>query len=176
MNRLQTIFRGGTASLIYHHSLSTKDNDSELGALTLMSNDIDIVNDNMSMALEVWAYFVEVVIGIWLLWRQLGPVALAPVAIVLMCSYLQIPIGGILGARRAVWTAAIQKRVGITSNLLRSMKSIKLSGMVKISADLVQAERVNEVDIGKKFRWMIVWMNAIGKPSQIGYSHPLVQR
>jgi ATP-binding cassette, subfamily C (CFTR/MRP), member 1 len=166
---MQAVFRGGMASLIYHHALSTKDTDNDLEAITLMSNDIDIINGNLEMVMELWAYFIEVVIGVWLLWRRLGWVALLPTLLILACSHWQIVIGKAMSKRRAVWTAAIQKRVGLTSNLLRSMKSIKLSGMVETAAKLVQGERLKELDLGKSYRWMITWMNGFGKILQSVY-------
>lgn len=153
-------------SLIYHHSLSTSSTESDLAAVTLMSTDVESIESSFFMLLEIWAYAIEVIIGVWLLWMRLGPVAIGPLLIMAVCSYVQTAIGKAMSTRRAVWTAAIQKRVALTTKLLRSMKSVKLTGMVDTSANLVQSERVRELELGKKFRWLIIWMNGVGKLSR----------
>jgi ATP-binding cassette, subfamily C (CFTR/MRP), member 1 len=150
-------------SLIYHYSLSTSSAENDLPAVTLMSTDVDNLEANLYLILELWAYIVEVIIGVWLLWKRLGPVAIGPLLIMAVCSYVQTGIGKAMSTRRAVWTEAIQKRVALTSKLLRSMKSVKLTGMVEISAKLVQSERVRELELGKKYRWLVTWMNGVGK-------------
>jgi ATP-binding cassette, subfamily C (CFTR/MRP), member 1 len=149
--------------LIYHYSLSTSSAENDLAAVTLMSTDVDTIAGSFILAFEMWAYTAEVIVGVWLLWRQLGPVAIGPVLIMVICFYAQKEIGNAMSKRRAVWTAAIQKRVALTSNLLRSMKGVKLTGMVETSAALVQTERIKELELGKKYRWLVTWMNGVGK-------------
>jgi ATP-binding cassette subfamily C (CFTR/MRP) protein 1 len=151
------------AGLIYHYTLSTSSGKNDLAAVTLMSTDIDTLENNILLIFEVWAYVVEVTIGVWLLWNRLGPVAIGPLLILGVCSYVQTRIGKAMSTRRAVWTEAIQKRVALTTKLLRSMKSVKLTGMVEISAKLVQSERVRELELGKKYRWLVTWMNGVGE-------------
>jgi ATP-binding cassette subfamily C (CFTR/MRP) protein 1 len=147
--------------------MTTKTGDDELAALTLMSEDIDNIIGNFEPIFNIPASIVEAIVGLWLLWRQLGLVSLAPILILGSCTYLQKLVGNAMNERRQVWTKAIQKRVGLTTTLLRSMKSVKMSGLVGVSAKLVQAERVRELQLGKSFRWFIVWMNAFGETSGI---------
>jgi hypothetical protein len=147
--------------------MTTKTCDDELAAITLMSEDIDNIIEDFEPIFDVPASVVEAIVGLWLLWRQLGFVSLAPILILGSCAYLQKLVGDALNQRRAIWTKAIQKRVGLTTNILRSMKSVKMSGLVGASAKLVQAERVRELQLGKSFRWFVVWMNAFGEKSAI---------
>jgi ATP-binding cassette subfamily C (CFTR/MRP) protein 1 len=157
------MIRGSLASLIYRNSMVTNTGDDELAAVTLMSEDIDNIIGNLEPVFDIPASIVEVIVGLWLLWRRLGPVSFAPILLLGTCTYVQKLVGNALNERRAIWTKAIQKRVGLTTNLLRSMKSVKMSGLVHASARLVQAERVRELQLGKSFRWFVVWMNAFGK-------------
>jgi len=160
-NRIVTALQGGLTSLIYQNSLSTKSGDSELSAVTIMSNDIGVILANTSEIFRIPAYLVQTIVGLWLLWRQLGLVSLAPILLLAVCTYLQTIVGKAMSERRVAWTKAVQKRVGMTSNLLRSMKSVKMTGLVGVSAKLVQEERVQELKLGKKFSWCITWLNAV---------------
>jgi ATP-binding cassette, subfamily C (CFTR/MRP), member 1 len=56
---------------------------NELPALTLMSTDVDRVTMSLNLLNEMWARTIEIGLGIWLLWRQLGAVSIAPIVIVL---------------------------------------------------------------------------------------------
>jgi ATP-binding cassette, subfamily C (CFTR/MRP), member 1 len=59
------------------------------------------------------------------------------------------------------WVRAVQRRVGIASTVLRQMKSIKLSGLVESMAQLVQSERVRELQWAKQFRGLMVWVQTV---------------
>jgi hypothetical protein len=162
-NRVFAALRGGLTALIYQNSLSTKSGDSELSAVTIMSNDISVILSNTREIFKIPAYLVETTVGLWLLWRQLGPVSLAPILLLAICSYLQTIVGRTMSERRVAWTKAIQKRVGLTSNLLRSMKSVKMTGLVDVSTKLVQEERIQELKLVRKFSWCIAWLNTVCK-------------
>lgn len=62
-----------------------------------------------------------------------------------------------------LWNAAIQKRVSVTSNIVGAMKEVKLLGVGKKWANIIQGLRKSELDQSKKFRWWIVVMNVIGE-------------
>jgi ATP-binding cassette, subfamily C (CFTR/MRP), member 1 len=55
----------------------------------------------------------------------------------------------------------VQRRVGICSSVLRSMKSVKLTGLVVSMSDLVQSERVRELQKAKQFRILTVWVQLV---------------
>jgi ATP-binding cassette, subfamily C (CFTR/MRP), member 1 len=167
LNRMKVMMRGALSSLIYHSALSTQTGDDDLAAVTLMSNDIDTIIGNVETVWGMPASVVDTAVGIWLLWRQIGAISLVPVLILLACTFIQKRVGSAISERRAIWTKAIQRRVGLTSNLLRSMKSVKMSGLVETSARLIQRERVRELEIGGRCRWFVTWMNAIGKATAV---------
>jgi ATP-binding cassette subfamily C (CFTR/MRP) protein 1 len=77
------MFRGATASLIYSRSLEINSKYNELTAVTLMSTDVDRVTVSLHLVNEIWARLIEIGLGVWLLWRQLGVVSLAPIFIVI---------------------------------------------------------------------------------------------
>jgi ATP-binding cassette, subfamily C (CFTR/MRP), member 1 len=54
--------------------------------------------------------------------------------------------------RQRKWIAAIQKRVGITSEILGTMKGVKLSGVVEPLSKQLQSLRDFEISESRKFR------------------------
>jgi ATP-binding cassette subfamily C (CFTR/MRP) protein 1 len=67
-----------------------------------------------------------------------------------------------MGPSQAEWVKSVQRRIGVTSTILRSMKSVKLAGLAVSMGDLIQAERVRELKRALKFRWVLVLTNAVG--------------
>lgn len=131
-----------------------------------MSTDIDTLWRSLQRLVDFWARVVEVSIGIWLLWRQLGTVAIAPIITTVLCVALQVWLSKKTGSRQGRWVAAIQRRVGIASTVLRSMKSIKLAGLVHSMSDLLHNERVRELNLAKSFRAITTWNNVVCKSSR----------
>jgi ATP-binding cassette, subfamily C (CFTR/MRP), member 1 len=66
-----------------------------------------------------------------------------------------------IGSRQADWSAATQKRISMTSEILMEIKSIKMMGLDDIVTKILQAERVRETKQMERFTWVIVWMNVI---------------
>lgn len=67
--------------------------------------------------------------------------------------------GATVGAKSKAWSQATQKRIAMTSSVLGSVKSLKMMGLSNIIESDIQAQRVHEIEVGKDFRWMIVWFN-----------------
>jgi ATP-binding cassette, subfamily C (CFTR/MRP), member 1 len=94
-------FRGTTSSLLYAQALIKQAGYNELAPVTLMSTDVDRMTMSLTRVMELWAQFIEVSLGIWLLWRQVGAVAVAPLVITLICFLIQTWGSGFMGARQA---------------------------------------------------------------------------
>jgi ATP-binding cassette subfamily C (CFTR/MRP) protein 1 len=129
----------------------------ESAALTLMSTDIDRLATSLDSLNEIWARIIEISIGIWLLERQLGWVCVAPIVIVLIMVFASSFVAKRIGPRQRIWVAAIQRRVGITSSMLGSMKSVKMMGLSDNLFDTLHNLRIRELDLMKKFRVMFLW-------------------
>jgi hypothetical protein len=98
---LTTSFRGATSALIYSKSLVKDAGYNEMAAVTLMSTDIDRMVMSVTMSADIWARFIEVAIGVWLLWRQIGANSIAPIIITCFSFVLQSWSSRFLGARQA---------------------------------------------------------------------------
>ncbi|KAF2434238.1 P-loop containing nucleoside triphosphate hydrolase protein [Tothia fuscella] len=154
--RFQTAFRGSLVSLIYSKMLSTKSDYKEAQPVTLMTTDLEQTAQGLHHGLEVWPQIAEVGIGTGLLWRQLGPSAVAPVLLVAICTFSQGWFARKIGPKQqAAWVGAVQSRVGTASNILGSIKSIKLTNLTKAMGDLLQRERKHELNLARKFRWIM---------------------
>ena len=68
-----------------------------------------------------------------------------------------------IGPARVAWNRGVQKRVAHTSSMLAQMKGIKMMGLSKFMLGEIQGFRIFEVDLSKKFRWLVVCLNAIGE-------------
>ena len=78
-----TMLRGATVALIYNRTLSLQPGTyDESAAVTLQSSDVDAIVDGIDNINEIWSRLLEVVIGIFLLARQLGWVCVTPLVIV----------------------------------------------------------------------------------------------
>src|ERR1700709_2228903 len=91
---------------------------------------------------EVWARVIEMSIGIWLLERRLGWVCVVPIVIVAISVYVSAHVTKRIGERQAQWVKAIQRRVGITSSMLGSMKSVKMMGLSRTLFDTLHNHRI----------------------------------
>ncbi len=59
--------------------------------------------------------------------------------------------------RQKLWLEAIEKRIGVTTAMLGSMKGVKLCGLSDVLASSIQALRVSELQISKGFRKLLIW-------------------
>ncbi|TVY83108.1 ABC transporter FUM19 [Lachnellula suecica] len=156
--RATTAFRGSMVSLIYAKTLQLQAGVyDEYTALTLMSTDLDRLTLSLQAVCEIWARLIEMAIGIWLLERQLGWICVAPVIIVAASVYFSSRVSLLMGPRQREWVVAIQRRVGMTSSMLGSMKSVKMMGLSDHLFEILQGQRIREIDFSKKFRHMGLW-------------------
>lgn len=157
------MLRGGVVGLVYHQSLLLQDGKgSEAAPLTLMSTDVDTVADAIINVHEIWAQMAEVVVGFWLLTSKLGWTSLVPLLVVLGSYKLSSPVAKQIRVRQKVYMGATQKRVAMSSSMLGSMKSLKMMGLSDIIQASIQSQRVLEISLAKRFRWLMVAMNVIG--------------
>ena len=77
------MFRGASIALIYnrtlHFAVGTYD---ESAAITLMSTDVDSITQCLGSLTDCWAGLIEVVLGTFLLARQVGWICIVPLLVV----------------------------------------------------------------------------------------------
>ncbi|RDA91871.1 hypothetical protein CP533_0366 [Ophiocordyceps camponoti-saundersi (nom. inval.)] len=158
--RLITSVRGGLIALIFAKVIDLEAaNDS--AAVTLMSTDIDGIISGLQEIHDIWASFIELGLGIFLLERQVGAACFLALIPAVLSSVVTARVAQGIGPAKALWNSKVQKRVSATSSALSQIKGIKMMGLSERISHLIQALRVSELDSSKNFRVFSVWMNMI---------------
>ena len=141
-------------SLLYHKTLELSIVSADPSAsLTLMSSDIQRIVDPLVLLHDTWGGFIELGLGMFLLYRNLGGnVVLAPAAVYLLSILSTSWVISVIAGFQKRWFTAIQTRVSFTSALLHSMRNAKLLGMSSIVRDRTQALREKEINECKRYR------------------------
>jgi ATP-binding cassette, subfamily C (CFTR/MRP), member 1 len=69
-------------------------------------------------------------------------------------------------ARQAIWLEAIERRISVTSQMLGSMKGVKMCGLSSVLGTRIQAMREEELHISGKFRRLLIWNMVLGEYSK----------
>lgn len=110
----------------------------------------------------------------YLLERQLGVACTIPIGVAIGMSpslqpYLRklilhpVSLLGSLGAtslimqRQALWLEAIERRIAATNAMLNSIKGVKMCGLTEVLREDLQQLRIDELNISKKFRKLLIW-------------------
>ena len=158
-----TMVRGILITMLYKKAscLTLTDTDPA-NSVTLMSADVERITQGWQTMHEIWANSVEIALAIYLLERQLGVSCVVPVCVALFAL-----IGSLVGmsfvvARQAKWLEAIERRISSTSGMLGSIKGVKMLGLQDSFMKFVHGLRLDELDISKKFRTLLVYNMAFG--------------
>ncbi|GES61683.1 ABC transporter [Aspergillus terreus] len=160
--RSTVMIRGSLVSIIYRKTLRLHLNEAKSSAaLTLASSDVDRIGLTVESGHEIWASSIETILALVLLQRQLSWASIAPVLLALLATAANTRIAKYVPGRQREWGAAIQKRVTLTSAVLRNMKSVKMMGLQATIARTVQGARVYELDLSKRYRSFFAYMAII---------------
>jgi ATP-binding cassette, subfamily C (CFTR/MRP), member 1 len=168
--------RGGCISLIYDSSLSKAAGIDDSKALALISNDIDKVNQSVQLLIDIWSQFLQIVIGVRLLWRQLGAVSIVPLIMILLMFYVQKNVSALMPPTQKLWLEAVQRRVGISKVAIQNFRSVKISGLSESIIDLLQSERERELMLAKGYRWVVTFCKRHFGGSKCRYSPDIICR
>ncbi|KAK4669961.1 uncharacterized protein QC763_207550 [Podospora pseudopauciseta] len=161
--RAMYMTRGLLAAAVYRKTTEARISAADdSAALTLMSADIERVLVGCLEMHEFWANMVEVVFACWLLSRKIGVAFTAPVIVVGVCVVCSFFLAKLTGPRQKAWMERIQKRVGLTTNMITQMKHLKISGLSAPVEESIQAMRVDELGAGARFRIVQVYAAAVG--------------
>lgn len=132
-------------------------------SVTLMSADVERIVRGLRIVHELWASIIEFGLATYLLKRQIGPAAAAPFLVVAIAVAVSIRASAFAKAYQGAWLKKIQKRIGITSSMLGSMKSIKIAGLTDRLSFIIQGLRIEEVSSARPFRMLGALTSSIGK-------------
>ncbi|KAJ4255444.1 hypothetical protein NW762_009439 [Fusarium torreyae] len=162
--RAGAMVRGGLITLIYGKMMKLPTDDlNESSAVTLMGNDVETLIEKLHMLLvESWANSLTVGIAIYMLAAQLGAVCVAPIVTAIISLILTGAIGKLMVGRQIKYQKATQDRINLTSEVLGSMKPVKMLGLSERFSSMIAQKRDEEIQIGKHFRKINVYLNCIG--------------
>ena len=136
--------------------------NDDSAALTLMSTDLERINEGFRNLHDVWASILQAILAAWMLYNQLGIVFVAPMGVVIVCFALLMILMRFTVDSQKAWMAGVQKRVGLTATVIASMKNLKMSGLSAAVGDFVQQLRVDELAAGLRFRKIAIIAAVLG--------------
>ncbi|KXH32504.1 hypothetical protein CSIM01_13585 [Colletotrichum simmondsii] len=165
--QLVTLFRGGLISLIFKKTLSLDASIIKDSApVTLMSVDIEAIAASMTFIHDVWAAAIELPVGVYLLYRQVGPPCFLLLIPGLVCTAVISKLSTLMAPARVAWNQGVQKRVSITSSMLTQIKGIKMMGLTDHFSDIIKKLRASELKLSTKFRILVTILSVIGGVAQ----------
>ncbi|KAI7788103.1 hypothetical protein LA080_013410 [Diaporthe eres] len=152
--RLMAMIRGQLTVIIYTKMLTlSTSNADESAAMSLVGTDVQRIAETFwQLLIEVVPSVLQLAVAVYLLYDQLGVVCVAPVLITLICTGLSVLSAKAITSRQKTWLEAVQKRINYTSEILGSMKSVKVLGLTGQQTANIQQFRKTEIAASKKYR------------------------
>ncbi|OAA65704.1 ABC transporter [Niveomyces insectorum RCEF 264] len=145
--------RGSLVTIIYKTMLTIRaETGNSSAALSLMSTDVDRITFTTFNIVDIAPSVIQIGIALGILGTQLGGSCVAPIVLCIICGFAAARIAKIIPPRQRRWMAAIQKRVGITADIVGSMKGVKVAGLNEKAEEQIQALRDYELERSKSFR------------------------
>ncbi|KAJ0300193.1 hypothetical protein COL516b_008544 [Colletotrichum fioriniae] len=163
-HRLITRIRGALIAIIYQNMLTLRaETGNSQAAVALMSTEVERITVAAQWCVAIVPNLVQLGFAMWIMSEQLGAVSVAPIIIALLSVSAGIRAGQLIPPRQRRWMQAIQQRVGITTEIIGSVKGVKMSGLTSTVQDQIQGLRDFELDESKKFRRVQILNVLIGQ-------------
>ncbi|KAF5660407.1 major facilitator family transporter-associated [Fusarium heterosporum] len=161
--RVGAMVRGGLITMIYSKMMKLPTDElNESSAVTLMGNDVETLIEKLHFLLvESWANTLTVGIAMYMLAAQLGAVCVAPIITAIISLSLTGTIGKMMVVRQIQYQKATQDRINLTSEVLSSMKPVKMLGLSERFKSIVSQKRDDKIKAGKHYRVINVYLNCI---------------
>ncbi|KAG0326667.1 hypothetical protein BG000_001289, partial [Podila horticola] len=123
-------FKAGLVSMIYRKSLKLSPNARRETTVGEISNHMSVDTERISQAVSYLPGIIsapfEICVGMWMLYRQLGPSAFTGLGVVLMIIPIQTLIAKTLNKAKDKKLEAMDNRVRLMNEILSSIKIVKL--------------------------------------------------
>ncbi|CAK7233982.1 hypothetical protein SBRCBS47491_008794 [Sporothrix bragantina] len=161
--RAMTKIRGSLITSIYRKMLVIRAETGNSGAaVSLMGTDVDRIVLTTFMTVNLIPDIVQLVIALGVLGHKIGATAVAPVILCTICIGIAARLGKLVPPRQRRWMAAIQKRVGITADIISSIKGVKVAGLTDKVDQQIQGLRDYELERSVQFRRMQITTQLLG--------------
>ncbi|KAM3492211.1 hypothetical protein MY3957_004498 [Beauveria namnaoensis] len=161
--RVITSTRGILVVAIYNKLLRLRSEYLENSvAHTLMSMDVEGSGQVVQLAYESWSCVIQLGLGIWFLYRFIGPACFLILIPIFATFVGSIITGKIIATTRTATNAETQKRVAATSNILAQVKSVKGMGLSSALSAYIEGKRKLEIDTAMRERYSVLWVFGFG--------------
>ncbi|KAK3353395.1 ABC transporter [Lasiosphaeria hispida] len=155
--------RGGLVATIYRNMLKIRaETANSSAALSLMSTDVDRVTMSSYIIVNIVPNLIQIAIALYILSVQLGATAVAPIILCVACAAVAAHVSKLVPPRQGKWMAAIQRRVGITSDIIASMKGVKVAGLSEKAEAQIQGLRDFELVQSIQYRKLQISLALLG--------------
>ncbi|KAK9772774.1 putative ABC transporter [Seiridium cardinale] len=168
MSRVMVQTRGAFIGLIHARCLTLRDGVyDDAAAVQHMGDDVDSAEFIAYLFQEMYGLSAEVIIGMFMLWSEIGWWCLTPLVFVLLSSQSAQFIGNRIGDKIQQWEMAKQKRIALTTSMVEYIKDIKMMGMADTIMTKLQNSRLVDIAKGNHFRWILVLFHSSGFALQL---------
>ncbi|CCD44945.1 similar to ABC transporter [Botrytis cinerea T4] len=167
-SRALTMIRAALISIIYKSSLDIAVGTVEASSpVSLMGADVERVMSTLQWVISTAPNIIQATIAIWILETRLGAICVAPVIFVLILAYASSQVAKKIRPRQRQWMQAVQKRVAYTSDVLGSIKGMKMLGLTNMITGNVQDLREQELQKSKRFRYVQIVNITLGNAANM---------
>lgn len=162
-HRTRTMVRSILVVEIFEKALRCRlGNTDSSTTVTLMSTDAERIDIGIRSLHDIWASLIQAALASWMLYNKLGLVILAPMGIVLVSFAILVILMRFTGDSQREWMTRVERRVGLTSMVISSMKNLKMSGLAVAVGGYIHGLRVDELEVGSRFRKIIIAAALLG--------------
>ncbi|KAH8891756.1 ABC transporter [Thozetella sp. PMI_491] len=161
--RTMAKIRGALVTAIYRKMLAIRaESRNSSAAMSLMSTDVDRITMTTFMCVKLIPDIVQLIVALIILGMKLGATTVAPIILCIICIGIAARIGKLVPPRQRRWMMAIQKRVGITADIIGAMKGVKVAGLGVNVDKQIDGLRDYEIDRSVQFRKMQIVTQILG--------------
>ncbi|KAK6222583.1 abc transporter [Colletotrichum tabaci] len=155
--RALTQLRGYLIQNVYRHAtkMPPKAEGDRKKVITLVTADVEGIYNGLRNAHELWVVPVQTAFAVWLAYREVGPASLCAVGLIVVSCLGVAFLSPRVVTRQQAWMKSMQARISKTSDVLSSIKGLRMAGLSSTAIPIIQEARDEELRRGGYFRLMI---------------------
>ena len=155
--RAITAIRADLVTMVHSHTLKLSSSSSSRDAAsTLMSADVERFAAGSRNMHECWACVIQVALGLWLLEKQLGVAVAATAGLTVAFIGITALVLAPAAKRQTEWLESMETRIAATTQSLRVMKGVKMTGLAAtIRRDLMRIRKAEARKV-RRFRHILL--------------------
>ncbi|OLN87143.1 Canalicular multispecific organic anion transporter 2-like protein 1 [Colletotrichum chlorophyti] len=155
--RALTQLRGYLIQSVYLHAtkMPPKAEGDQKKVITLVTADVEGIYNGLRNAHELWVVPFQTALAAWLAYREVGLASLGAIGLILVSCLGVGLLSPKVVSRQQKWMKFMQSRISKTTDVLSSIKGLRMAGLAPAAVPLIQKERDEELRRGGYFRLMI---------------------